>query len=130
MIYKGGGNWACISPSPHPIYFPMVYFTSAIAIAILAFYGSSAIAAPVEEKRATTLSLTRHVKPNVTARDYLEADRARRDHLANRAVSNDPLSNYVLIYTTNIQVGNQTFIVMVDTGSSNLWVGVSFPVAP
>jgi hypothetical protein len=103
----------------------MVHFTSAIALAILAFCASSTVAAPVEGKRTPTLALTRRVKPNASARDYLEADSARRDHLTRRGTANAPITNAVQIYTTDIQVGNQTFTVMVDTGSSNLWVGVS-----
>jgi hypothetical protein len=107
----------------------MVHFTSAIALAVLAFCASSTTAAPVEEKRAHTLALNRRVKPNATARDYLEADSARRDHLSGRGTANAPIINAVQTYSMNIQVGNQTFTVMVDTGSSNLWIGVSAPVA-
>jgi hypothetical protein len=103
----------------------MVHFTSAIALAVLAFCASSTNAAPVEEKRAPTVALTRRVKPNATARDYLEADSARRDHLSRRGTANAPLINAIQTYSMNIQVGNQTFTVMVDTGSSNLWIGVS-----
>jgi hypothetical protein len=103
----------------------MVYFTSTIAIAILSFCASYTLAAPVEGKRTSTLSLSRHVKPNASSRDYIEADKARRDYLTNRGVANAPIINAVQVYTTNIQVGNQTFSVLVDTGSSNIWVGVS-----
>jgi hypothetical protein len=101
----------------------MVYSTSAIALATLLFCTSS-LAVPLEGKRFTSIPLTRHAAPNVTARDYAEADRLRHRSLATRGLANAPVANSVDKYTMTIQVGNQTFLLGVDTGSSNLVIGV------
>jgi hypothetical protein len=102
----------------------MVHLSSAFAFAIFTFCTIST-AVPTDGKKTSTIPLTRHVKPNTTARDFLDADRLRRRSLAARVANFGPLTNSVLVYTMNIQVGNQTFLMYVDTGSSNLWIGVS-----
>jgi hypothetical protein len=106
----------------------MVYINSKIALAILAFC-SSAFAVTFEAKRSsgTSVPLTRHTTLNATAADHINADRLRKKGLEARTggTANGPAINDIQIYTIDIQVGNQTFKVLVDTGSSNTWVGVS-----
>jgi hypothetical protein len=103
----------------------MVYINSKTALAILAFC-SSAFAVPFEAKRSsgTPIPLTRHITLNAT---NTNADRLRRKSLEARTggTANAPAINNVQIYIMNIQIGNQTFKMLVDTGSSNTWVGVS-----
>ncbi|KAJ6606850.1 aspartic peptidase A1 [Mycena sp. CBHHK59/15] len=83
-----------------------------------------------------TLPLTRRL--NLTgARTLLERDLARVSHLrdraaarlAGRAVINEPVDNQAVTYIASVGVGSPatTFSLLVDTGSSNTWVGATLP---
>ncbi|KAF8871378.1 acid protease [Gymnopilus junonius] len=84
---------------------------------------------------AVTLPLARRV--NITgAHDLIKHDKSRVKALRSRlqkttktadifVVPNIPVTNQAITYTANVSVGNpaQFFSLIVDTGSSNTWVG-------
>jgi hypothetical protein len=94
----------------------MVSLTPKFAIlAVFALYASAG-AIPAENKR-TTLPLTRRKLSGA------EAVSTRRS-IAGRQAS-IPATNDVEIYTMPVKVGQNTFNLLIDTGSSTIWVGVS-----
>jgi hypothetical protein len=109
----------------------MVVMNSKLALALLAFC-SSVLSTPVIEKNPTpiTVPLTHRTKSGLVATDIVLADKSRRTLIASpkkrSSVGNTPATNTAIWYTIPVEVGEQTFNLLVDTGSSNTWVGVSF----
>ncbi|RPD60576.1 acid protease [Lentinus tigrinus ALCF2SS1-7] len=106
---------------------------SALVLAVVLSTSSDALhirrdAAPI------TLPFARRVNATGAAK-LLKIDQARAKTLKSRsmgasafkqsAVFNVPASNQAVEYTTTVSVGNppQTFNLLIDTGSSNTWVG-------
>ncbi|TFK89412.1 acid protease [Polyporus arcularius HHB13444] len=80
-----------------------------------------------------TLPFARRVNATGAAK-LLKIDQARAKALKSRAktgtpssrlsaISNVPASNQAVDYTTTVTVGSQQFELLIDTGSSNTWVG-------
>ncbi|KAF8621890.1 hypothetical protein AX15_007443 [Amanita polypyramis BW_CC] len=85
-------------------------------------------ASPVRPRDALTkLSLARHMDLN-GGQSLLEHDLARARHLVARLLgleTDEPLTNTGVTYTASVGVGlpPTTYELLVDTGSSNTWVG-------
>jgi hypothetical protein len=106
----------------------MVHLAPTIALAVLASCIST-LAVPFVNERSnpTTLPMTYYVKKGVSTSDIVQADkmRARSVVQTRGTMANSPITNTVTFYTVPVQVGTQTFNLIVDTGSSTTWVGVS-----
>ncbi|KAJ7267186.1 aspartic peptidase A1 [Mycena rebaudengoi] len=93
-------------------------------------------ATPVVIDSFVTLPLSR--KANFTGtRTLLSRDLARASHLraraeaklSGRAVINEPVDNQAVTYIAAVGVGSPatTYSLLVDTGSSNTWIGATLP---
>ncbi|KAF7972932.1 hypothetical protein HWV62_16596 [Athelia sp. TMB] len=109
----------------------MVNFNS-LTSAILLSFAVSALASPVARNSFMTHPITKKASKSITA--ILAKDKARlakyNGHVPlaedNFAVSGStPVINEVNSYIAQVHVGSQTFDLIVDTGSSNTWVGAS-----
>jgi predicted aspartyl protease len=101
----------------------MVLLSSALSLILLGVaYALPAVAKP--RSQIKTVSLKRHRFSNGT--DFAPASRARARSLGSSGKST-PATNELGFYTVNITVGSQQFKLIVDSGSSNIWVGVSRP---
>ncbi|KAI0797265.1 aspartic proteinase precursor [Irpex lacteus] len=117
-------------------------FTQLIATLTLALYCT---ATPVVVRdNLVKLPIARRFNATGTSK-LIELDRARATALKNSvksrrgssfnksairaAIGNEPVTNQATTYTAAIQVGNPptTFNLIVDTGSSNTWVGATTP---
>ncbi|KAJ7621411.1 acid protease [Roridomyces roridus] len=102
---------------------------------------SSALASPVKVNSFVTLPISKRVNLTGT-RTLLERDLARVTHLrdkaharlsgqplASRAVISDQVFNEATTYLAAVDVGTPptTFALIIDTGSSNTWVGATTP---
>ncbi|KAJ7607163.1 acid protease [Roridomyces roridus] len=102
---------------------------------------SSALASPVKVSSFVTLPISKRVNLTGT-RTLLERDLARVTHLrdkaharlsgqplASRAVISDQVFNEATTYLAAVDVGTPptTFALIIDTGSSNTWVGATTP---
>jgi hypothetical protein len=89
-----------------------------------------ASAIPVEDKKRSqigSLSFSSHIKSDASAKNIFKSDKSRIQSFASAAskVGEAPATNEVVSYVAVTTVGSQTFNLIVDTGSSNTWVGVS-----
>ncbi|KAF8330515.1 aspartic peptidase A1 [Amanita rubescens] len=77
---------------------------------------------------AFNMALTRHVN-TVNARDVLTRDQARASYLATGSSNSysQAISNRATHYTAQVGVGTPptNFSLLIDTGSSNLWLGAN-----
>jgi hypothetical protein len=103
----------------------MVHRKSKLALLLLASC-FSVNAVPTIGKRVgpVTVPLTYHLADGANAADIVKADRLRARKTAGSS-GNVPIINIVSFYSAPIEIGTQTFTLLVDTGSSNTWVGVS-----
>jgi hypothetical protein len=79
----------------------------------------SAFATPIERESFVTIPIKK-VSNIKSAKDLLEKD-LRRYSAA--AASSGTVTNALDSYIAPVKVGSQTFNLIVDTGSSNTWVG-------
>ncbi|KAF8346604.1 aspartic peptidase A1 [Amanita rubescens] len=103
-------------------------FRSILLLALtIAANGAAVHKAPVK------LSIARHLNTTGVAH-VLQHDQARARHLKARvagesfaSVVNEPVTNQAVIYTASVGVGNPatSYTLIVDTGSSNTWVGAN-----
>ncbi|VDC06882.1 unnamed protein product [Peniophora sp. CBMAI 1063] len=104
--------------------FPTARLTAFLALVI------AAAASPIVtiDEPVVKLPLSKHFNGT----NFAATDRARVEHLISRGKSSNgalasvgsaPVTNQAVIYTAALEVGTQTFDVIVDTGSSNTWVG-------
>jgi hypothetical protein len=123
-VYKSEAERA-ISVESHkrPTIHTMVHFSKVAFVLAASCLSASAI--PTVDKRSglVTLPLKYHA-PGASAHDIVQADRLR----ARGSSGNVPATNIVSFYSAPIEIGEQTFQLLVDTGSSNTWVGVSAAV--
>jgi hypothetical protein len=97
----------------------MVALTPKFAFLAIFALCATVSATPVEVKRGKPLCapLTRHRVPGATASSKRSSIGARE--------GSAPATNLVQLYTAPVQVGTQTFNLLIDTGSSAIWFGVS-----
>ncbi|KAM3583976.1 hypothetical protein VKS41_003942 [Umbelopsis sp. WA50703] len=105
----------------------------AVAIALAAALFGTGIAAPANAgKAAVSIPFTRY-KASPNWKEAVTADKTRALHLTNKSKANTdaavsdaasfPAINEDFSYISQVTVGTQTFDLIVDTGSSNTWVG-------
>ncbi|KAG2156904.1 acid protease [Suillus bovinus] len=112
--------------------FPSKTLLSVILIAL-----SAVDASPVRRQAApTTLSFTTRVNVRANTLSIVAADRARAqamvhsNNTSKRAGSSSfSISNAITTYTAQVGVGSPAtqYTLLIDTGSSNTWVGASTP---
>jgi len=91
----------------------------ALTTAFVASLVLAAIATPVERVHTVPLKKVGKV---TSAKSLLEKDLRR---YKSAATSSGAVENDLVSYTAPIKVGSQTFDLIVDTGSSNTWVGAN-----
>ncbi|KZV74839.1 aspartic peptidase A1 [Peniophora sp. CONT] len=100
----------------------------------LVFFALAACASPIVTIHDNGISVPLTKRVNITSgHAVLASDRARAEHLRTSRLSNAspqarasaPVTNEAVIYTAAVDVGSPptTFNLIVDTGSSNTWVG-------
>ncbi|KAH9934558.1 acid protease [Epithele typhae] len=117
----------------------------ALCAVVLALAGDSVIAKPVQRATSSHISLPFARRMNTTGiPNLLAVDQARAKALKNRSSSkgtktsarsplapaiNVPADNQVVDYVATVLVGNPPteFFLLIDTGSSNTWVGATTP---
>lgn len=102
-----------------------------LQLVLVAVLSSLALATPTPSS-FSTVSFVKKAPFSKTAAQILQKDLARLDNFAakhgsttKRAVGEAPATNEDDTYVVATKVGSQTFSLIVDTGSSNTWVGVS-----
>ncbi|KAF7981762.1 hypothetical protein HWV62_31825 [Athelia sp. TMB] len=98
----------------------MVNF-NALTSAIILSFALSAMAGPVSRESFVTHPITKKASKSITA--TLAKDQARLAKFNGAAASSGTVINEVDSYIAQVAVGSQTFDLIVDTGSSNTWVG-------
>ncbi|KAF7981782.1 hypothetical protein HWV62_31865 [Athelia sp. TMB] len=98
----------------------MVNF-NALTSAIILSFAVSAMAGPVARESFVTHPITKKASKSITA--TLAKDQARLAKYNGAAASSGTVINEVDSYIAEVKVGSQTFDLIVDTGSSNTWVG-------
>ncbi|KAF7981201.1 hypothetical protein HWV62_34527 [Athelia sp. TMB] len=95
----------------------------ALAASIILAFTVSALAKPVARESFFTHPVTKASAKNITA--TVAKDQARLAKFNNEATSSATVTNQLDSYVAAVKVGSQTFSLIVDTGSSNTWVGAS-----
>ena len=103
------------------------------SLTVLALVAASVIAFPGVSVREAKASLPFVGRLNITGRRLPDIDRARAaQHLSasrKRQTSSIDVTNEAVTYVANVGVGTPptTYSLLIDTGSSNTWVGASKP---
>ncbi|KAH9934585.1 family A1 protease [Epithele typhae] len=74
-------------------------------------------------RRVNTTGVPSIIQHDQARAKVLKANRAETRGFQQAAVFNVPATNQAVDYTTTVTVGSQTFELLIDTGSSNTWVG-------
>ncbi|KAG2032182.1 aspartic peptidase domain-containing protein [Suillus americanus] len=109
---------------------PPRLFSSLLALPALAFLSLSASALPHPRTTSSTAALKLVVRINSYGiKNIVAADRARVQTLQSGGSSSVNATNAVMIYTADIGVGSPPtyYTLLVDTGSSNTWIGANKP---
>ncbi|KAF7985434.1 hypothetical protein HWV62_5163 [Athelia sp. TMB] len=93
----------------------------ALAASIFLSFAVSALATPVAREDFFTHPVTKTSANNITA--TVAKDQARLSKFNSEGTSSATAINKLDNYVANVKVGSQTFSLVVDTGSSNTWVG-------
>lgn len=108
----------------------MVCISAKLAIAAVAL--QSVYAAPSTPEKRITIPVRKGTSGHpITAKDVVDHDLARiasyngRSHSLVARASSGSAINVDVSYLAAVQICTQTFDLIVDTGSSNLWVRVS-----
>ncbi|KZP09518.1 acid protease [Athelia psychrophila] len=91
--------------------------------AIVLSFAVSAIAGPVARESFITHPITK--KSSGSVKSTVAKDQARLAKYNSAASSSATVTNDVDSYIAKVTVGSQTFDLIVDTGSSNTWVGAN-----
>ncbi|KAF7363006.1 Acid protease [Mycena venus] len=101
-----------------------------LQLVLVAVLSSLALASPTPGSSFATVPFVKKAPFSKTAAEILQKDLARLDNFAakvgsvtKRAVGEAPGTNEDDTYVVSTKVGTQTFSLIVDTGSSNTWVG-------
>ncbi|GAB5586440.1 hypothetical protein Unana1_01340 [Umbelopsis nana] len=109
-----------------------------IAITLAAAFLASGFAAPTAPatpgKAAVSIPFSRF-KSSPNWKQAVTADKSRARHFGNQsktvqASSSFPAVNEEFSYVADVTVGTQTFSLIIDTGSSNTWVGANTQYVP
>ncbi|KZP23602.1 acid protease [Athelia psychrophila] len=95
----------------------------ALTSAIIVSFAVSAIAGPVARENFTTHPITKKIGKSIPA--TVAKDQARLSKFNGAASTSATVTNDVDSYIAKVTVGSQTFDLIVDTGSSNTWVGAN-----
>ena len=109
----------------------MVLLNSKFALTAYVAFITSVSASPVQERSDAVHSVTITKPANtLSAQDLLSKEKTRINSFGTAAgTGNVPATNADVSYLVTVQVGRQVFTNMiVDTGSSNTWVGASSPL--
>jgi len=90
----------------------------AVAVSLASLVAASAVP---RNSFVTVPIVKRSVK--VSAKDFVTREKARISSFSSAAVGEQPIINGLVSYYAPTIVGTQTFELIVDTGSSNTWVG-------
>ena len=108
----------------------MVLLNSKFALAAYIAFITSVSASPIQE-RSDAVHSVKITKPanKLSAKDLLSKEKDRIDSFVIAATTgNAPATNADVSYYVTVKVGSQNFPNMiVDTGSSNTWVGAGSP---
>ncbi|KAG1891613.1 acid protease [Suillus fuscotomentosus] len=107
---------------------PSISLSSLLALLALAFFSLSASALPHPRTASSPATLKLAVRINsYGTRNIVAADRARIQARQTGSSSSISVTNDVMLYTADIGVGNPPtyYTVLVDTGSSNTWIGAN-----
>ncbi|KZP09214.1 acid protease [Athelia psychrophila] len=94
-----------------------------LAAAIVLSFSVSALATPVARGTFITHPIKKVSAKNITA--TVARDQARLANFNSAATSSATVTNALDSYVAAVKVGSQTFSLIVDTGSSNTWVGAN-----
>ncbi|KAJ7444804.1 aspartic peptidase domain-containing protein [Mycena galericulata] len=101
-----------------------------LQLTLVAVLFNLALATPTPSNSFVTVPFVKKAHFSKTAAQILQKDLARLDNFAarhgsltKRAVGEAPATNEDDTYVVSTVVGSQTFSLIVDTGSSNTWVG-------
>ena len=100
----------------------MVNFKALTAAIVLSF-SVSALATPLVRESLLSAPVSKTSAKNITA--TVAKDQARLAKFNTAATGSAPVTNQLDSYVASVKVGSQTFSLIVDTGSSNTWVGAS-----
>ncbi|KAG1842530.1 aspartic peptidase domain-containing protein [Suillus subalutaceus] len=107
---------------------PSRSLSSLLALPALAFLSLSASALPHARTASSTAALKLAVRINSYGmKSIVAADRARIETLQARGSSSVDITNTSVAYTADIGVGSPatSYTFLVDTGSSNTWIGTT-----
>lgn len=110
--------------SPSNTLFTMANFQALVAAIVLSF-AASALATPVARSSFITHPISKVSGKNVTATITRDLARIANFNSDSAATSSATVTNQLDSYVAAVKVGSQTFSLIVDTGSSNTWVGAS-----
>ncbi|KAF7976111.1 hypothetical protein HWV62_7543 [Athelia sp. TMB] len=100
----------------------MVNFKALTAAIVLSF-SVSALATPLAREPLLSATVSKTSAKNITA--TVAKDQARLARFNTAASGSAPVTNQLDSYVAAVKVGSQTFSLIVDTGSSNTWVGAN-----
>jgi hypothetical protein len=108
-----------------------------LQLVLVAVLSNLALATPTPGTSFATVPFVKKAHFSKTAAEILQKDLARLDNFAarvgsvtKRAVGEAPATNEDDTYVVSTTVGTQTFSLIVDTGSSNTWVGSGTKFVP
>ncbi|KZP33239.1 acid protease [Athelia psychrophila] len=104
----------------------MVNFRTLTSAIVLSF-AVSAIAGPVARESFISHPITKKASKSIT--QTVGKDQARLAKYNSVASSSVPVTNQDTSYTAKVTIGSQTFDLLVDSGSSNTWVGAKIKYA-
>jgi hypothetical protein len=96
----------------------------ALSLSFVAGLIATAVALPSPQPHSAKIPLTR-VSTVTHPKNLIAGDLARYQGVSAAAVGSGTATNEIVSYVAPIVVGSQTFQLIVDTGSSNTWVGAN-----
>jgi len=95
------------------------------SIFFTALYITLAAATPAPKAQIISIPITTHIKEGTTAAHILASDRARRIRKEKRQTTSPATNDQGVQYLAPVKFGGSstTYNLVVDTGSSNTWVG-------
>jgi len=101
-------------------------------ISTIFFVFTSLVAATPLDRRSPgilRIPISRKVG-SLTAAELVAKEKLRIASFANFAIGTQPITNEDVTYVTPAVIGDQTFTLIVDTGSANIWIGAGTPYVP
>lgn len=106
-----------------------------LAIALVTTFLATGMAAPANPGKSAQVIPFARAKSTPNWKQAVSSDKARIAHFVNKSKVNVDSSsvgveNEDFSYVASVGVGSQTFSLIVDTGSSNTWVGAGTKYSP